>query len=600
VKREVRHDGSILLRSGIALPPVPRQFGEHLRRWAAQTPDRVLFADRGADGAWNELTYAEAARRADSVSQALIDRGHTPARPIACLSDKSLDMAVLRLGAMQIGVPFLPISSAYSLVSSDFARLRYVIEQMRPSLIYVASIAEFAPALKALQLSGTDLVCSEAGKGFPQAIPFKALLDTPPTPQVQEQFERTGPDSIAKLLLTSGSTGMPKAVINTHGTLCTNGVAVDALWPFLGDQHHVVLDWLPWNHTFGSTTTFNQTLRHGGTLYMDAGKPVPDKFGITVRNMREVRPTIIYNVPRALDMLVPLLERDGDFAAAVFERLQMIFYSGAALPSHLWHRIDALSTRYRGTPTPIFSSLGSTETGPVATLVHWIHQEPAGVGLPIPGTTLKLVPNAGKLEMRVKGPSISPGYFNRPDLTAAAFDEEGYFRLGDAVRFVDPDRPEAGLAFDGRISENFKLMSGNWVQVGELRVNVISSCAPLVQDVVVAGHDREEIGLLVFLSLDECRQTCGDPSLSLEQAAASPVVRDAILAGLQAHNSRVGGSSRHVARALLMPDAPSVDASEITDKGYLNQRIVLERRAEQVRLMFGGNDSEALVVRNKS
>ncbi|MGE0734675.1 MAG: feruloyl-CoA synthase [Alphaproteobacteria bacterium] len=575
----------------------PRQFGEHLHRWAEKTPDRVLFAERGPNGEWINLTYGDALQRANRVSQALLDRGHDQSRPVACLSDKSLDMAVLKLAAMQIGIPFLPISSSYSLASSDFARLKYVMAELRPSLIYVSNVRQFAPALKALpSLEGVDLIASEPGDEFPDATSFQRLLSVAVTPQVRHHFEKVGPDSIAKLLLTSGSTGMPKAVINTHGTICANGMAVDTLWPFLADQPHVVLDWLPWNHTFGSNTTFNQTLRHGGTLYMDEGKPVPGKFETTVRNMRDVRPTIIYNVPRGLDMLVPILESDSEFGRAIFDRLKMIFYSGAALPSHLWHRIDAISIKYRGMPMPIFSSLGSTETGPVATLVHWASREPAGVGLPIPGTTLKLVPVGGKLEMRVKGVSISPGYFRRPDLTELAFDVEGYFKLGDAVRFVDPERPEAGLAFDGRISENFKLTSGVWVQAGEIRVEAINSGVPFIQDVVVAGHDRDEIGVLVFLNLDGCRQACGNPSASLADLAEMPIIRNGIRQALQKYNQNTSGSSRHIARAILLGDAPSIDANEITDKGYLNQRIVLERRADEVRRLFDANAPDTIVI----
>jgi feruloyl-CoA synthase len=501
-------------------------------------------------------------------------------------------MALLKLGAMQVGIPFLPISPAYSLLSENFAKLKYVVAQFTPSLIYVPTIASFARALRALPMGGIDLVADVADPDWPRATPFDELLGTNASAEVERRYAAIGPDSIAKILLTSGSTGMPKGVINTQRMLCANGASIDQVWPFLSERPPVLVDWLPWNHTFGTNFNFNQILRHGGTLWIDAGKPVPGKIEMTVKNLREVQPTLLYNVPRGFDALLPALEQDPDFAKHVFERLDIIFYAGSALPPHLWQRLDELAIRTRGERIPILSSLGSTETGPVATLCHWRAAEIGGIGLPVPGVTIKLVPEGQKLEMRVKGPNVTPGYFRAPELTAKAFDAEGFFLLGDAVKFVDPVRPEAGLRFDGRVSENFKLATGTWVHVGELRVAAISAAAPAIHDCVVTGHDRDEVGLLVFLNLDASRKLCGAADAELtSHPALQRHVRDALLA----FNRRNPGSSRRIGRVLLMTEPPSIDDNEITDKGYINQRAVLERRAAWVTQLYA-NEPQANVM----
>lgn len=592
---EHRDNGEIILKSRTALGEPSRQVNDYLRHWAAKAPGRVFLAERDKDGGWRKLTYGHAASLANRISHALITRGHGADNPVAALCDNSINLALLKLGAMQVGIPFLPISPAYSLLSENFSKLKFVLGQFTPSLVYVPAIEPFARALNAISLDGVDLIADTPHSGWPQAIMFDALLADAASAEVERRYATIGPDSVAKILLTSGSTGMPKGVINTQRMLCANGQAIDQVWPFLSDRPPVIVDWLPWNHTFGTNFNFNQILRHGGTMYIDNGRPMPGKIDITLKNLREIQPTLLYNVPRGFDVLLPALEQDNAFANHVFEKLDIIFYAGSALPPHLWQRLDDLSLRTRGQRLPILSSLGSTETAPVSTLCHWHASDFGGIGLPVPGVTVKLVPEGGKLEIRIKGPNVTPGYFRQPELTVKAFDDEGFFKLGDAVRFIDPNRPPAGLQFDGRVSENFKLSSGTWVHVGELRIAAISAAAPVVQDAVVAGHDRDEVGLLIFLNPEGCKQICGAASDSRSLTAHPALhrhVRDAFLE-FNRHNQ---GSSRRITRVLLMAEPPSIDGNEITDKGYVNQRAVLERRAEQVACLYSNDDHSNVVV----
>jgi len=583
---ERRDNGEIMLRSPLPLAANARHVGEYLQHWAKADPARSFLAERDAAGFWQHLSFGQAAQRADAVSQWLIENGHDAEHPVAALCDNCVNMGLLKLGAMQIGIPFLPVSPAYSLMSENFAKLKHVVAELQPGLIYVPSLALFARALKALDLNGIQVVADAPHPDFPEAIMFPDLLGATAGPDVARRRDAVTPDTIAKILLTSGSTGMPKGVINTHRMMCANGTAVDQVWIFLTRTPPILVDWLPWNHTFGTNFNFNQVLRHGGTMYIDAGKPAPGKLDITLKNLREVQQTLLYNVPRGYDMLLPALEADDDFGRFVFEKLDVIFYAGAALPPHLWQRLEVLAIKHRGKRLPILSSLGSTETGPVASFCHWPAADIGGVGLPVPGCTLKLVPDGGKLEMRVRGANVTPGYFRRPDLTEKAFDDEGFFKLGDAVAFVDPERPERGLRFDGRVSENFKLSSGTWVQVGDLRLSAISAAAPAIQDAVVTGHDREDIGLLIFPNLEGCRTICNAPDAALSDLALRPELHAHLTKALGAFNAANPGSSRQIARVLIMTTPPSIDGNEITDKGYINQRAVLEGRAALVARLY--------------
>jgi len=595
IRAERRDDGVIVLSSTEHCDDAPRQLSDDLRMWATRAPERIFLAERGSDGAWRTINYRDAVAAVDRISQGLLMRGLSAENPVAALCDNCINMALLKLAAMQVGIPFLPISPAYSLLSQDFAKLKYVMAAFTPAAIYVPALKPFGRALQALPLDGVTLISDAADEAWAQAIAFDDLMAVAPSDLVAERYAAVGPDTIAKILLTSGSTGMPKGVINTQRMMCSNGVAIDAVWPFLAERPPVIVDWLPWNHTFGTNFNFNQILRHGGTMWIDGGRPTPARISVTMDNLREIQPTLLYNVPRGFDALLPALEQDASFARHVFEKLDVIFYAGSALPPHLWQRLDDLAARTRGEHIPILSALGSTETAPVATLCHWPARESGGVGLPVPGVAIKLVPEGRKLEIRVKGPSVTPGYFRQPDLTAKAFDEEGYFKLGDAVKFIDPERLERGLLFDGRVSENFKLSSGTWVHVGELRVAAISAAAPAIQDVVVAGHDRDEVGLLAFLDPLGCRAIKG-VSKTGDDLASDPAVRDHVRAAFKAFNLENSGSSRRVARVLLMTEPPSVDDNEITDKGYLNQRAVLERRAGLVDRLYASAQHPDVVV----
>ncbi len=573
--------GCWLLRQPVPLGAVPDHLIGVLREQASRVPDRTFLAERDADGGWRRLDYATAARKSAAIGQALIERGHGPDRPVAILSDNSIDFGLLQLGCMHVSVPVMPVSAAYSLMSRDFAKLKGVIAHHDPSAIFVDRPGPFAAALDALDMEGRTLLTSE-GEGGTESL--AAWAATEPGPALEARLAEVGPDTVAKILLTSGSTGLPKGVINTQRMLCGNQAQTIFSYPFLMERPPVICDWLPWNHTFGGNFCFNMTIFHGGTFYLDDGKPVPGLFDRTLANLRAVKSTLYLNVPRGYDVLVRALEADAELRDHLLDDLDVLFFAGAALPQSLREKLDALSAAARGARTPIVTSLGSTETAPAGTYMTWDSDAWGNIGLPLPGVELKLAPNGDKLEVRFRGPTISPGYWGAPDLTRKAFDEDGFFRIGDAVKFLDPDDPARGLVFDGRVTENFKLLSGTWVAVGTLRLAVISAAAPVLQDAVITGHDRDEIGIVGIPSLPGCRALCpgiGDDE-PLEDVIARPEIRERLRAGLAAHNAENRGSSTRIARAVLSPEPPVIDAGEITDKGYINQRAVLARRAAEV------------------
>jgi len=560
VTSERRPDGALLLRSPQKLGPFARCVGEWLVQWGQMAPERVFLAERAGED-WRKLSYQEAFESALRIGQALLDRGLDAQHPVAILSDNSIDHALLALGAMHVGIPVAPVSPAYSLMSKDFAKLRHIFELVRPGLVYVSDAQKFAAALAAVGAAPT---------------PIRDLLSAHPGARVEEAFARVGPDTIAKILFTSGSTGIPKGVINTHKMLCANQQMLAQGWPFVEERAPLVVVWLPWNHTFGGNHNFNMVLRNGGTLYVDGGKPAPGLIEISARNLKEVSPTMYFNVPRGYDLLLPFLESDAALRKNFFRSLDVLFYAAAALPQNLWERIEKLAAREKGGQLAMLSAWGSTETSPLATQVHF-HIDRAGViGLPVAGCDLKLVPAAGKLEARVRGPHVTPGYTGRDDLTKAAFDEEGFYRIGDAVKLADPKDPAKGIVFDGRVAEDFKLSSGTWVHVGAVRLKLIAAGNPLIQDAVITGHDRDEVGALVFLN------PAGAKDLAPE------AIRAGIAAALRDLAAEPGGSSMHPRRALVMTEPPSIDANEITDKGYMNQRAVLEKRAALVDKLYAG------------
>ena len=563
VELERRADGTLLLRSPQKLGRYARCITEWLSQWSDRAAERAFLAERNAAGAWRKVSYREAYSSARRIGQALLERKLDARRPVAILSDNGIDHALLALGAMHVGVPVAPVSPAYSLMSKDFGKLKAIFELLQPGLVYAADAQKFGPALEALGAKST---------------PLAELLETNPGSTLEREHARVGPGTVAKILFTSGSTGTPKGVINTHGMLCANQQMLAQAWPFVEERAPLIVDWLPWNHTFGGNHNFNLVLRNGGTLYIDGGKPMPGLVETTVRNLAEIAPTLYFNVPRGYDLLLPFLEKDSNLRKSFFSQLDVLFYAAAALPQNLWDRLQRLAREEQRQGLSMLSAWGSTETSPLATSVHFKMERAGVIGLPVPGCELKLVPAAGKLEVRVRGANVTPGYYNRPDLTQTAFDDEGFYRIGDAVKFEDPADPAKGIVFDGRVAEDFKLSTGTWVHVGAVRVKLIGAADSLIQDAVITGHDRNEIGALVFLNPASMK----DLPPEAVRARLSQVLQKL---------SQEGGSSTHPTRLMIMSEPPSIDANEITDKGYINQRAVLERRAALVEQLYRGGDA---------
>ena len=554
VNVEKRPDGSSVLRSPQKLGAYARCVTEWLVHWSDHSPERVFLAERSGEG-WRRISYRESYGAVRRIGQALLNLGLNQGRPVAILSDNSIDHALLALGAMHVGVPVAPISPAYSLMSRDFGKLKSIFELVQPGLTFVSDAEKYKAALAAVGAKPTSVA---------------ELLETNPGSTMEREFAKVKPESVAKILFTSGSTGAPKGVINTHRMLCANQQMLAQAWPFVEDRPPVIVDWLPWNHTFGGNHNFNLPLRNGGTLYIDGGKPAPGLAEITARNLKEIAPTLYFNVPRGYDLLLPFLEKDAGLRRNFFSQLDVLFYAAAALPQNLWDRIKAFKP-----DVVMLSAWGSTETSPLATSVHFHMERPGVIGLPVAGCELKLVPSAGKMEVRVRGPNVMPGYYKREDLTRAAFDGEGFYRIGDAVKFADPADAAKGIVFDGRVAEDFKLSTGTWVNAGAVRIRLIAAADPLIQDAVITGHDRDELGALVFLS-------------PAARDLPPEEVRSRLRSVLRGFS---GGSSTCPARLMVMSEPPSIDANEITDKGYMNQRAVLERRAALVERLYSGDES---------
>ena len=582
-----RNDGTILIHSAHALGPYPGKLTERLVHWSRQTPGQTFLAQRDAGGAWRSLAYAQTLALVRALGQALLDRGLGAKRPLAILSGNALEHALLALAAMHVGVPYSPISPAYSLISTDHAKLRYILELLQPGVVFAANGERYANAIAAALPHDCELVVTEAAPRNRNTTWFNDLLEQSAGKAVDDAYAAVNPDTVAKILFTSGSTGQPKGVINTQRMLCSNQEMLATTLPYLREVPPVLVDWLPWNHTFGANHNFGLVLYNGGTLYIDDGRPVPGLFENTVRNLREIAPTVYFNVPSGFEELAIYLKREPALREKFFSRVGMLFYAGAGLPQPVWDAFEELAVQTCGERILWITGLGATETAPLATCANWEAGRAGMIGLPVAGQEMKLAPAGDKFEACFRGPNITPGYWKQPELTRAAFDDEGYYRMGDAVRFDDPDHPEKGLMFDGRLAEDFKLSSGSWVSVGPLRTRFLAAAAPLVQDVVVAGHDRDYIALLVFPRLDECRGLSG---LQKQATASEIVAHDLVRARFQAlldhlAHEATGGTSR-IRRLLLLEIPPSIDAAEITDKGSINQRAVLERRAALVEELY--------------
>jgi feruloyl-CoA synthase len=550
-------------------------------------PDRVFLAQRARDGSWRKVAYRDAWLQVRSIAQALIDRKLSVARPVAILSGNDIEHALLGLAAMMAGVPYAPISVPYSLMSSDFGKLKSIIAVLNPGLVFAADGKAFARAIDSAVPLGVEIVTTANPLDSRPTSSFAELLMTESTVTVEAFHARVGPDTIAKILFTSGSTGYPKGVINTQRMLCANQAMIRAGLCFVGDEPPVIVDWLPWNHTFGSNHNFNLVLDNGGSLYIDEGKPLPGAIAATAKNLKEIAPTIYFNVPKGYEALLPHLRADAELRKNFFSRLKVLFYAGAALQQYVWDELQELSVKACGERVIFISSIGSTETSPLAIACNWDYPRPGNIGVPAPGVELKLVPNEGKLECRLKGPNITPGYWRKPDLTKDAFDEEGFYKIGDALKFVDPNDPSQGLLFDGRLAEDFKLLSGTWVSAGALRAQFVDHCAPLVRDAVIAGADRDDLTALVFPDIEACRKVAelsadAPPAAVLDDAK----LRDEFGRRLTALARQNPSSSTRICRMILMAEPPSLDAGEATDKGSINQRAVLTRRKALVEELY--------------
>ncbi len=595
---ESRPDGVIVVRSAKPLPHYSASLVDRLEHWAKVTPHRVFLAERDQTGGWRELTYGAAFEQMLHIGAALLARDLSPDEPVLILSGNGIDHALLSLAGMAVGVPTCPMSTAYSTISQDLGKLAYAIDLLTPRLVFASDGVTFGRALKLARSRGIEIVVSDDTAAELGATRFSSLLDRPISSAVVSARSEVGPDTIAKFLLTSGSTGYPKAVTNTQRMLCANQAMLAEALAFLKDEPPVLVDWLPWAHTFGSNHNFGIALYNGGTLYIDEGKPIPAGIGATIANLREIAPTIYFNVPKGFEALLPHLRADADLRTRFFSRLKLMFYAGAGLSKPIWDAYRELAIETVGRPIAFTTSLGSTETAPGALIGVRDADRPGIVGVPHRGVELKLVPNAGKLEARLRGPNITPGYWRRPDLTQGVFDAEGFYLMGDALRLAEPNNFAAGFEFDGRVAEDFKLATGTWVSVGPLRTEFVGRFDPLVKDAAVTGHDRDHVGMLVFPDEVETRKLAPHlpPETPFDEVLCDQMVKDVFQERLAELAREATGSSTRVTRLALLSTPPSIDLGEATDKGSLNQRAVLANRAADVEALYAP-DAAPHVVR---
>jgi feruloyl-CoA synthase len=598
---ERRPDGVIVMKSLIPLMPYETHLPASLAKWAKERPDHTWLAQRaGDDRQWRRLSYGEAKRTADALTQALLDMKLAADGPVAILSGNSIEHALMTMAAMQARHPAAPVSPAYSLMSQDHAKLKYLFDLIKPVAVMVQDGPTFQKALDALDLTDIKIIHVARPPAGIASTAYADMVATMVTPTVDASLAQIMPDTVGKLLFTSGSTGMPKAVINTQRMMTANAAMMMQTRPRDPNaQPPVYLDWMPWNHTMGGNALFNPLLIDGGTLYIDDGRPMPGMIDETLRNLREISPTYYANVPAGYAAIASAMEKDDALARSFFKNLNLMAYGGARLPDDLYDRMQALAVRATGERIVFYTGWGCTETSPTSTGTYWDTERVGLIGLPFPGVELKMVPVDSKYELRLRGVNVMPGYYRQPDLTKAAFDEEGFYKIGDAGIFVDDNDPVQGLIFSGRVVEDFKLTTGTFVHVGSLRTDVIAAATPVVQDALITGQDRPYIGVLAWPNLPACRIMIGEPEATFADVVKHPAVLACLKKGLQAHNASCeGASSRRIARAMFMVEPASIDGNELTDKGYINQRAGLERRAALVAQLYAEHPGEDVIILN--
>ena len=598
---ERRSDGVIVMKSRVPLMAYEPHFAAPLAKWAKERPDLTWLAQRaGDDRQWRRVSYAEAKRTVDGLTQALLDMKLPAEGPVAILSGNSIEHALMTMAAMQARLPAAPVSPAYSLMSQDHAKLKYLFDLVKPAAIMVQDGPTFQKALDALDLTGIKVIhVSRPPEGI-ASVSFADMAAIEVTGDVANSIAAIKPETVGKLLFTSGSTGLPKAVINTQRMMCANAAQMMQTRPRQPDaQPPVYLDWMPWNHTMGGNALFNPLLVDGGTLYIDDGRPMPGMIDETLRNLREISPSYYANVPAGYAAIAGAMEKDEALAQSFFKNIGLMAYGGARLPDDLYERMQALAVRTTGERIVFYTGWGCTETSPTSTGTYWDTERVGLIGLPFPGVELKMVPVDAKYELRLRGINVMPGYYRQPDLTKAAFDEEGFYKIGDAGVFVDNNDPVKGLIFSGRVVEDFKLTTGTFVHVGSLRTDVIAAATPVVQDALITGQDREFIGVLAWPNLPACRILIDQPEASFADVVKHPKVLACFKEGLRTHNAAsVGASSRRIARAMFLVEPPSIDGNELTDKGYINQRAGLERRSAQVAQLYADHpDADVIVLK---
>ena len=601
VKMREASKGHLYLSADQALEPYAERMTDRLIHWAKERPDQTLFARRqknadGSTGDWQRISYAQALDGARHIAQGLINRGLNAERPVLIASENDLEHALLALGCLMAGVPYCPASPAYSTISQDYDKLRHLVSTLTPGLVFAADAQRYGKALQSTLGADVEVVLTQGtleGREGPTST-FAELVATPITAAVDAAWSATGPDTIAKFLFTSGSTKLPKAVINTHRLWCSNQQQMRQSMPLLADSP-VLIDWLPWNHTFGGNHNFGLVIYNGGTLYIDDGKPTPALIQETLRNLREIAPTVYFNVPTGFEIIAQVMKTDAVLRKNLLSRVKMFFYAGAALAQPIWDSLFASQEQEVGERIAMTTGLGMTESGPFALFVTNVHVKSADLGVPTPGMEIKLVPNNDKIEIRYKGPNITPGYWRAPEETRAHFDEEGFFCTGDAVTWIDPNDIHQGLRFDGRIAEDFKLATGTFVSVGPLRAKIIAAGAPYIQDVVITGLNRKEVGALIFPT-PAVRTLSGlAANAGLAEVLASAPVQTHFQKVLNGLAAQATGSASRVARALLLSEPPSIDKGEVTDKGSINQRAVLKHRDALVQALHDGQAPHTLL-----